>query len=182
MAIGSVIAGPHIAAHPSVIPTSLQSRWFTLNEDAKTAVANATDLLTPTAVVAAQVHWCAVPTTATRILVRFAYTGTAGTNPIVRIIGAYPVGSLIGVTTANQFSATAGATDYATYLRLDNVDQNAAGVTLADATPWTDGTNKRGAPSTLSGYDLCGCSYVTALVETAANTVTLGWVEGLFLN
>lgn len=182
MAIGTVAAGSVPVLGQVVYPSSVRGRWVTLNSNAKTAVANASDLLTPTAVVASQAFWTKVPEAATRVLIRHAYTGTAGTDPVVRLIGAYPVADLIGVTTANQFSATATDTDYATYLRLDNVDQNAAGVTLADANPWTDGTNKRGAPPNLTGYDLLGCSYVTALIETASATVTLSWIEGLFLN
>lgn len=182
MAIGAVLGGSIIATGTTVYPASVRGRWVTLNDDAKTAVASVSDLLTPTAVVASAAHWCRVPESATRILIRHAYTGTAGTDPVVRLIGAYPVTDAIGLTTSNQFSATSTALDYATYLRLDNVDQNAAGVTLADANPWTDGTNKRGAPSTLSGYDLLGCTYVTALIETASATVALSWIEGLFLN
>ena len=182
MAIGATTAGPILVTNQTVYPASVRGRWVTLNDDAKTVVASANDLLRPTLVVSSLVHWCKVPESATRILIRHAYTGTAGTDPVVRLIGAYPVTDAIGLTTANQFSETSTAADYATYLRLDNVDQNAAGVTLADATPWTDGTNKRGAPSTLAGYDLLGCSYVTALIETASATVTLSWIEGLFLN
>lgn len=211
MAIGAAIAPLEISGvsntrgGETARAASVQSPWFVINDDAMTAVAAAGDLLNPSAVVAAQVHWARVPNWATKIMLRLGYTGTAPLNeatPVIRLIGAFPVvfpnvatvsGGIMsasgnGDPVAAQssggggFSATPTSPNYATFERLDDRDQNAAGFVPPSAAPWTDGTRKRGKLVSLIGHDLQGCRWVTTLVETAAATATLAWIEAKFLN
>ena len=70
-------------------------------------------------------------------------------------------------------------------LRLDNVDANAAGVTMTAAIAaqlrdtsfeYTD------IMPDLTGWDLMGCDYLIALIETAASITGSGTLQVMALN
>lgn len=152
------------------IPLSV---WHVAHADAGDTAATSAELLHPFSEASSNVSWLKVPAYATRMYIRGRTTSTLATvttNPVVRIYGA----SLDPADSASTATTTK-------VMRLDNVDANAAGVTLvfvaSRAGMLNDGTNyyTNYLPSSLgwtSGYPTNGCAYVAVLVETAANLVT----------
>lgn len=180
MAIGSYLgANPSIQSGAATVPCSAKGDWIIANDDAETAQ-SATDLLRPAAIDDSVFHWVKVGPNATRVLVRArqAVGATVTTSPVVRVIGVY------GTTSDGATFADDGTVRF---LRLDNADWNATGVTLTLVSSGTglnrDATYAYTDVSTLDGYDLKGCMYVGIAVETAAN-VNSGTVpiEVLFIN
>lgn len=166
-------------AGPIVYPASAGSTWIIANDDAETAQAS-TDLLRPAATDDATFHWVKAGPGCTRVLVRArqAVAATVTTSPVVRVMGAF------GDPDGDGAFADDGTVRF---LRLDNADFNATGVTLTLVSSGTglnrDTTYAYTDVSTLDGYDLKGSQYVGILVETAAN-VNSGTVpvEILFAN
>ena len=166
MAIGALVKGGANNDYSAVvIPSSLKGVWTTAHDDSETAQ-SATELLYPASIDDSGFHWIEVPHCASRVLVRAVMTKTATvtTSPVVRVVGAY------GTVASDGSFATDGT---AQFLRLDNVDANAVGVTLtlvsSGASLLQDATYAYSDPPTLEGYDLRGAKYVGILVETAAN-------------
>lgn len=167
-------------AKQSVLVASGKGSWIVANDDAETAQ-SATDLLRPAGIDDDVFHWVKVGTNVTRALVRarMAVGATVAGNPIVRVIGAY------GTPDTSGAFADDGTVRF---LRLDNADANAAGLTLTLASSGTglmqDGTYAYSDPMPdLTGIDLKGCNYVGVAVEDNAD-VNSGTVpiQLLFLN
>lgn len=179
---------------------SVRGLWQLINIDLETA--DTAGLLSPYLITRAAFIWLKVPDGAVRCLIRGrndAVATTFTTDPVVRMIGAFP--TLPGreadkAIVDSGFSGTPGQTNHAEFLRLDSIDANAAGVTidfsattnLEDATyEYTDvpAANGEGLGG-LTGFDLKGATYVGMMVETAASVtggasnVVRG--EVLFLN
>lgn len=177
MAIGDNVVGSMARARElNSSPGSVQSDWQVLYDDATTA-SGALDHLVPSLQDDSVAHRITIPDGATRILIRARYDAGADvftTSPIIRLTGTDSDG---------------------VPLRIDNVDSNAAGVTVtceaASAVPSTGltaGTDYTFSNvTTLDGYDLKGCRYLYVTVATAANILD-GAVQlpvaimGLFLN
>lgn len=188
MAIGGQTRGGVQSGGMNVMmPASGGGTWVVVNDDAETAQSS-TDLLRPAAIDDSTFHWCKVGDGATRCLVRArqAVAATVTTSPVIRVFGAYGT-SIAGDGSWPNTSAAAVAGD-PKFLRLDNVDWNAAGLTLTLVTSGT-GLNRDNdyaytdVMPDLTGIDLKGCQWVGVAVETAAN-VSAGTVpiEILFLN
>lgn len=180
MPIGSAKAGGvNVSSGPLVFPASVKGTWTIANDDAETAQ-SATDLLVPAGIDDSTFHWVEVHPGATRVLVRarMAVGATVTTDPIVRIIGAFADPASDG-SYANDGSVM--------FLRLDNADWNATGVTLdltsSGSTMNSDSVYAYSDVTTLDGYDVKGSWYIGVAVETAAN-VNSGTVpvQVLFLN
>jgi hypothetical protein len=133
------------------------------------------NLLTPQLVTRAAVRWLEVPAASTRILIRgrnLATMSAAGTPAaVVSIWGAVggPNRTLDATATTSPWGTSPTATNGGVFMRLDNADSGATGVTLTFATTGNleDGTYEYTDLVDLTGIDLKGCSYVTALVATA---------------
>lgn len=172
---------------------STQSGWTVANADLQTAD-SATNLLKPQLATRAAVRWIEVPQTATRVLIRgrnmAAMSATGTPAAVVRIIGVSggaPDRTLASTATTSPWSTTPGGTNgYDGFMRLDNADAGAAGVTLTFATTGNleDGTYEYTDLPDLTGYDLKGCSHVSVLVETACAVTGSAVVEAMlkFLN
>lgn len=180
MAIGTFVSANPAQSGPNVTVASVKGSWITANDDAETAQ-SATDLLVPAGIDDSVFHWIVVGPGATRALIRArALVGaTVTTDPVVRLIGAY------GKINADGSFANDGTVKF---LRLDNADANAAGLTLdlisSGANTLRDATYQYSdvLPS-LDGVDLKGAHYVGVAVETAANVNTgTVQVELLLLN
>jgi uncharacterized protein YjbI with pentapeptide repeats len=177
-----------IATAPVVHIASVRAQWVVINSDLETA--DTANLLSPHNVTRSAFNWIPVPSGATRILYRAKApaAGAVTTSPVVRLVGAFP--SLPGRDAEvkikdSGMSTTPGDLNHCEFLRLDNVDANAAGVTLSMSTTTNiiDATFEYSDPADLTGVDLKGATYVGMLVETAGN-VAGGAVLGqvLFLN
>lgn len=172
---------------PVHVIASARGNWVTVNDDAETAQ-SATDLLRPAAIDDSVFHWCEVRDGATRCLIRarMAIAATVTTSPVVRVFGAY--GTSINGTGAWPDTSAAAVAGDPYFLRLDNVDWNAAGLTLTLVTTGT-GLNRDNdyaytdVMPDLTGIDMKGCAWIGVAVETAANVDT-GTVpiQLLFLN
>lgn len=188
MAIGAQTqGGVSNGAMPVHVMASARGNWTVVNDDAETAQ-SATDLLRPAAIDDSTFHWCRVSDGVTRCLVRArqAVAAAVTTSPVVRVFGAYG-NSITAAGSWPDTSAAAIARD-PLFLRLDNVDWNAAGLTLTLVTSGT-GLNRDNdyaytdVMPDLTGIDMKGCQWVGVAVETAANVDTgTVPVELLFLN
>ena len=166
---GSVSSG----SMPLRVIASARGNWVTVNDDAETAQ-SATMLLRPASITDSTFHWMEVRDGATRCLVRArqAVGATVTTSPVIRVIGAYGT-SIASDGSWPNTSAAAIAGD-PLFLRLDNADWNAAGLTLTLVTSGT-GLNRDNdyaytdVMPDLTGIDMKGCSWVGVMVETAAN-------------
>lgn len=179
MAIGLAVRANTKVPGQVVYPASAGGTWITANDDAETAQAG-TDLLRPAAIDDATFHWVKVGSGATRVLVRakFAVAAVVTTDPVVRVLAAYGEPDTIGAF------ADDGTVKF---LRLDNQDANAAGVTLdlitSGASGLRDTTYGYSDPYDLTGFDLKGADYVGIAVETASATDTgTVAIELLFIN
>ena len=170
MAIGVVINGNvGTGGAGAFVPCSARGSWTTVNEDAETAQ-SATDLLRPAAIDDAVFHWMKVGDGTSRCMVRArqAVAATVTTSPVVRVFAAY------GTPDSSGAFADDGTVKFC---RLDNVDWNAAGLTLTLVTSGT-GLNRDTSYAytdvmpDLTGLDLKGAWYIGVAVETAANVDT----------
>lgn len=132
------------------------------NEDTSTAQ-SASDLLGPGGIDDSVFHWVRLAPGVTRVFIRCRYddgTSAVATSPVVRVFGA----------TQDPQTTTEASNKFR---RLDNVDWNAAGVTLTLVANGTgvhhDGTDYYSDEPTLSGYDALGCKYVGVAIETASS-------------
>lgn len=154
--------------------------WVNANADLETA--DTANLLQPYNVTRAAVTWIKVPDGATRCKIRGrneAVMSAAGTpTAVVRVWGAN------GTPSSSGFSGTPGQANYAEFMRLDNADSNAAGISLTFATTGNleDATWEYTDLPDLTGYDCQACNYVTVLVETVcALTGALGYADLKFM-
>lgn len=189
MAIGGQTRGGVQSGGMNVMmPASGGGTWVVVNDNAETAQSS-TDLLRPAAIDDSTFHWCKVGDGATRCLVRARMTADSNTvaqDPIIRVFGAYGT-SINGDGSWPDTSAAATAGD-PRFLRLDNVDWNAAGLTIDLVTDGA-GMNRDATYAysdvvpDLTGLDLKGCQWVGVAVQQAAD-VSTGTVpiEILFLN
>ena len=178
----ATIAGSKLNSSARVVhPGAVQSdAWTTIHADAE-AAAETTALTRPTlAGVNAGVRYLQVPDGAVRVQVRVRYDGTVTTSPVLRVFGLTGAIPTTGVV--------AEGTGVAWAKRLDSI-ANSTGTTLTlDATnDITDGTYKWSPvmENQIDGspwVDLQGSSYVTVLVETAANVSGAALIEAVFLN
>lgn len=149
-----------------VYPVSTRSEWVKVHDDLEATADSAAELLRPLSTDSTTAHAFYCPY-ATRLLLRVKYpvAATVSTNPIVRLYGIWP-----GPGTAHD----APLADDGTFrvMRLDNVDNNAAGVTItiSTGTDIRDTTYGYSDCPSLDGYDLKGAPMALVLVETAAAT------------
>lgn len=160
-------------------PSSAKADRVIAHLNATATAQTATELLAPQTITSANVRVIAVGDAVTRVLIRprIATTTTAvATSPVVRIIGI--------VATADDDAWTDGVP-----VRLDNVDNTAAGLTLTlEASPsgsnsLTSGSYRYGDTKSLTATDLLGVKWLVIPVETAAS-ITGGTcdIEVLLLN
>jgi len=192
MAIGALI-GPRGTGIPrNTAPVAVRDYrglWLKCHDDLTVAEA-AADLLKPWNVASAEVHWIRIPDDATGVYVgarQAAAVSAVTTSPIVRLYGATGFENADGVeeaigdpNSAGAFSGTITDANFAAFNRLDNLDANAAGLTLALATTtlMEDGGFEYSDLPSLVPYSTMGHKWFGMLVETAAN-VTGGAVVGL---
>lgn len=151
MAIGDTVkAGLKLLGLLGSAPGSVQADWHIANTDLSATAQTAGQLLNPASVTASQVRPVTIPPGATRALVRLRIDDGCSGN------GTPAVVVLMGVDASGV------------PVRLDNVDQNATGITLTwtsgDA---TDGTYDYSDLPNLTGYDMLGCKTLYVLVATA---------------
>lgn len=152
---------------------STQGGWVEANTDLQTA--DTANLFKPQLVTRAAVKWLEVPASATRILIRgrnlatMSATGTPAA--VISIWGAVggPDRTLLAAATTSPWGTSPTATNGGVFMRLDNADSGATGLTLTFATTGNleDGTYEYTDLVDLTGLDLKGCQFVTALVATA---------------
>lgn len=171
MAIGGYVGGNPNRDGELVHPVSVKGSWVIANDDAE-QVNSAAELLSPGTIDDSTFHWVRVGPGCGRVLVRARVTlaATVTTDPVVRIVGAY--GNL---DSGNSSSFPTDGT--VQFMRLDNVDANAAGLTLdlvsSASGQMQDATYAYSDPMpSLDGIDLKGADYVGVLIETAANVNT----------
>lgn len=146
------------------------STWIIAHDDAVTAQTGKS--LTPNSITDAGFHWIKRGT-ASKMLMRAVMTdgtATSTTDPQVVVMGMW--GSL-GVTDG-AYVPDAGAR----FMRLDNADSAASGITLDIVNSGTDLLNSSNVagddyvpvsdPNSLTPIDLKGCDYVGIIVTTAA--------------
>lgn len=141
------------------------------NDDLETAE-SAAELLKPWSITASRLgdlHWIRVPDNALAVIPRArndAAMSAVATSPVVRLIGAYGTPNGDG-----GFSGDPDDPNYGRFVRLDNADFNAAGLSLTLATTGNneDSDFEHSDLPSLTGYALLGCHYVGMLVETAAS-------------
>lgn len=185
MAIGTLRSGGNYQGGTQpVIPVSNKGAWVQSHDDC-TAGEAASQLLKPWGITTSSVHWVRVPDNCTRVYVRGKNTATMSgvtTQPVVWLIGAYVTSysetGINAVKAADGFSGTTTDNNHATYVRIDNVDSNATGLTLNIATTgnFEDSTFEYTDWTSIDGYDLKGCHYVATPVATAASILGIGAV------
>jgi hypothetical protein len=146
----------------------------TIHSDLEASAESAGNLLNPTsATVNANVVPIKVGNAVSKVVLRVRYDqgATVTTSPVVRFYGAYCSDAVAHTIESTGVIPTTGTCEF---VRLDNADSGAAGVTLTlDATnDLRDSTYKYSDPISLTPMDLLGCRYLVALVSTAANTST----------
>lgn len=167
MAIGAVVQG---ICSPGEGLGSGYSGWVVANEDLETA--DTAELLSPANITRATFHWVKRPASARRVLLRGrnnAAATTVTTSPIVQIWGAYS-----DPDSAGAFSNTPTAASGTNFMRLDNADSGATGLTLTLAATGNleDALFEYGdleATTGLAGLDCKNARYIGMLVSTAAN-------------
>lgn len=180
MAISSASSlGCPVVTGNVVVPASVRGQWTTLISNVEATAESATVLLRPLSATSSYIVPLRVGGSCTRFFARMKSTagGAVATSPVIRFYGLY--GSVYAGTGAF-------VDDDTTYsLRLDNADANAAGVTvtasiaaqLRDANyEYTD------IVPDLDGWDLMGCDYLIALIETAASITGSGVLQVMALN
>lgn len=162
MAIGLAKAANIIVRNgPVVYPASAGSSWVTANDSALTAQ-TAAMLLRPATITDSTFHWVKRGDCTSILFRAIAPVGaTVTTDPVVRVIGAW------GTPDTSGAFADDGTVKF---LRLDNQDANAAGVTLdlfsSGASTLRDTTYQYSDPYSLTPTDLKGCDYFGIAVET----------------
>lgn len=175
--VGSVVMGICSPKGSASNPSSVETNWVQCHDNLEATADAASVYLKPYDSAKTSFHWVRVPDNATRVLVRGkvdAAATTIATAPIVAIIGAKG-GDPVAAT--NNFSgvhptASAANANFAKYTRIDNADQNAAGITLTlcvTTAGFEDNTYVYGDPYDLTGFDVKGSRYVGLMVLTAAS-------------
>jgi hypothetical protein len=176
MAIGAVRSGGVMTGSMQVVNTAtVHGAWFTIHDDLEQAAYSATILSTPATITDSNFHWGRVPDGASRILLRARYSigGTAPTNPVLYLLGAY------GVPATDGSFANDGAV---VFMRLDAVGTAAAGFTFtlvaAGAGLMKDATYAYSDPVSLTLTNLNGANYVGVGIATAG-ALTGGTIQCL---
>jgi len=181
MAIGEIRAGNVMGAGGDVVyAASAKGSWVVANDDA-TAAQAATDHLNPSAIDEPSFHWVKIGPGVTRAVIRAKYPkgSTVSASPVVYPILAY------GEPNADGSMPADGSVRF---LRADNADSDAAGLTLTLTTGgnglMVDDTYAYSDPVSLTAADLLGADYLGVVVGTAANVGGAGAVpiEVLLLN
>lgn len=191
--VGSVVQGIASSKSPGT-PASVETNWVVCHDDLEATADAASVFLKPWNSAKTSFHWVKVPDNCTRVLVRgkvSAAATTIATAPIVMLVGAMGADPS---TSTNNFTGTHPTSaqpqpNFAKYIRLDNVDQDAAGVTLTlnvTTNGFEDNTYVYGNPYDLDGFDCKGARYVGLMVLTAASvtggSANLALAEFAFLN
>lgn len=179
MAIATATSlGAPVVTGGVVVPASVRGQWTTICSNVEATAESAGVLLRPLSATSSYIIPAKVGGSCTRFYVRMQYTvgTTVGTNPVFRFYGVY------GALTSGSFLDD--GTVFA--IRLDSADCNAAGVTITASTgaqirdttyEYTD------ISPDLTGWDLMGCDYVIALIETAGSiTSGTGILQAMALN
>lgn len=171
MAIGALRTANGTAEGASTyVPVGVRGSIVIVHDDATATVATATELLQPFSYAGSNGHWVKRGKGIGRayFFARQNVAAVGTTDPIIRIYGAYPVSSAPTMPDNNSGAIPNDGTWV--YQRLDNADNNAAGLTLdivnsgtglrADSNyAWSDETFE---------IDLQDCWYFTILCSTAA--------------
>lgn len=194
MAIGEAKGGnvKRDSSNPIVIPASCKGIWLVANDDLEQTVP-ATPL-NPATIADSTFHWIKVPEGSTRCILRAQYTASATvtTDPIVRVIGAYPGVGAAYNKTGDIINEDGSFPNDGTirFMRLDLADTDGTGITLDLVSSGTgliiDAASTAKAysdPTSITPIDLLGAWYVGVVAVTAAN-VNTGVVacEVLFVN
>lgn len=196
MAIGAMNGGSvRTGSNQVVVPASCKGIWVVTNDDLVQAVP-ATPL-NPATITSAYCHWVKVPEASTRCLMRARArkANTYTTDPIVRLVGAYPAPTGCVMDKYGQFINEDGSMPNdgtVEFMRLDLAASTGTGITLdcvdSGTSQMFDAATTAQAytdPPTITPYDLLGAWYVMAIPVTAAvyNSGTGAVVcELLFLN
>lgn len=154
--------GAPITTGSAVYPSSLRGQPTMIHSDMTQTANTAATLLRPLSATTAYIIPAKI-NIGTRLYVwgRYPIANTITTNPVIRLYAVY-----------GDLSSGASVDDGTVqFRRIDNVDQNAAGITLtlsasADGRDTTYGYTD--AMPDLTGWDCLGAWYILALVETAA--------------
>lgn len=170
--ISTVRGGIEAKGTQPVSSGSQQSNWVTLNGDLTQT--NATATLYPTISTSeSNLVGLPIPPGCTRVLIRARALVAAtlpGTSAVVKLYVADDSASSGGVPN------TPGVPT-----RIDASTADAVGVTVLLANNSAqDGTYKYGDPTTLTGYDCLGGSYLYGVVTTASSYAAV--LQALFLN
>jgi hypothetical protein len=143
-------------------PGSTFTDWQTIHNDLTATAETGAVLLRPLTYAGTNVAPGKMPPGATRFLLRGRYpqASTLTTSPVVRLYGVWGTPTAAGVF-ADDGTVLA--------MRLDNVDANAAGVTVTIGTTadLRDTTYRYTDVIDLTGFDAKGAWYILALTETA---------------
>ena len=176
--MNSIVAlGADISAGPLTYPASVQAAWQTAIVDASASAQSGTDLLRPLAVTSTNINIVRLSPALTRVQLRLSYPTTVtavATQPIVRVYGVDGPDSALGGT-ADWTETTAGLS----VMRLDNVDANAAGLTLSIGLVAADlrvNDTLLSDPNSLTPIDTLGHKWLVVLLQTAASKTGTGAV------
>lgn len=195
MAIGAAKGG-NVKVDSSariVIPASCKGVWLVANDDLEQVVP-ATPL-NPATIADATFHWIRVPEGSTRCILRAQYSAaaTVTTDPVVRVIGAYPGTGTVAYSKSGDIISEDGSfpnDGTIRFMRLDLAASAGTGITLDLISSGTgliiDAASTAKAysdPTSVTPIDLLGAWYVGVVAVTAAN-VSTGVVacELLFIN
>ena len=168
---GVPVRGNAKAQARSFTPISTGATVVQCHDDARTAQ-SAGELLQPASISSTLLRWVKRGADITRVVVFAAQPvgATVTTSPIVRVIGAFGVdGSEVSPSNDGTFSNTGSVR----FVRLDNAQASAAGMTLtlssSGANLMRDASRAYTNPAPdLDGIDLRGCDWFAVLVQTAA--------------
>jgi len=154
-----------IADGQVVYPSSVQSNWVIAHESLEATAETGTVLLTPATYAGTGVHPVKLSGAVTRVLIRARYdvgTTTLTTSPVVRL---YAVFTPLGTIPATGVIPNDGTVRF---VRIDNADNNAAGVILTlSANAIRDSVYRYTNVVSLTGSDMLGACHLLVLTETA---------------
>jgi len=142
-------------------PGSAYGSWVQIHDDLTAAADAAAVLIRPWSIANANMHPLVIGPGVSRIFLvgRYPVASSVTTLPVLRFWGSH------NAAIVDDGSGGPGGT------RLDNVDANAAGITLpfnlTNTNDWRDTTYRYSDMVTISGTDLLGCQVLTTYVETA---------------
>lgn len=165
--IKSTVFEQPLGAGPVVYPSSVKSEWVTIHANATAAAQGASVLLRPATYSDSNCYPIRIPDGAVGFKVRARMLND------VSVVTTSPVVRFYGVTGAAPTDAGVFADDGTVYFeRVDNSSASAAGLTLtlvATNTKLRDTTYGYSNLLPTSGrYDLRGCKWLLALIETAS--------------